>query len=83
MWSTPGLFWFLAGGASPLIAGVVLAARDGGQAQVRDLLRRLVRVRGIALRGWIALLGFWLAFDLLLGQTAIVLGVTDKPFSIN
>lgn len=83
VWSAPGLFCFLAGGASPLIAGVVLAARDGGQAQVRDLLRRLVRVRGIALRGWIALLGFWLAFDLLLGQAAIVLGVTDQPFSIN
>jgi uncharacterized RDD family membrane protein YckC len=42
VWELPGLVWFLLGGASPLLAGILLASADGGRQRVKDLFRRLV-----------------------------------------
>lgn len=82
VWSPPSLYFFLAGGASPLIAGLIMAVRDGGVAQLKDMFERLIRVRSLPLRWWLVLLCFWLVFDLLMGGTAVLLGVTDRPFAV-
>jgi len=83
VWSFPNILLFLAGGASPLIAGLLLAMRDGGRAQLIDLWRRLVDVRRISLRWWVVLFLFWPLFDLLMGGAALLIGVTEKPFEID
>lgn len=50
VWSFPNLLLFLTGGACPLFAGLLLAARTGGQAALRDLGRRLIDVRPASAR---------------------------------
>lgn len=54
----PNLLWFLAGGANPLIAGIVLAALTGGKAQLLDPARRLVDWRRIPGKWWL-LIALW------------------------
>lgn len=82
VWSFPNLLYFLVGGASPLLAALVLAGRDGGRARLRDLGWRLVDVRRIN-RRWLAIiLLFWPAFDLIMAAAALLLGVTDRPLGI-
>lgn len=79
VWELPGLAWFLAGGASPLLAGILLAAIDGGRARVRDLFVRLVDWRRIAARWWLFIVFFWLLFDLAMAGVALLLGVSEAP----
>lgn len=83
VWAFPGLFWFLLGGASPLIAGLGLAALTGGRAQLRDLVRRLIDWRRISGWWWLLILLFWLGFDLVMAGTAVLLGITDTPLDVN
>lgn len=79
VWSFPKVLFFLLGGASPLIAGVGMAYVTGGRERVRDLWHRIVDVGRIAPKWWAIVLGFWLAFDLLMAGAAVLLGVTDSP----
>lgn len=83
VWSYPGLLWFLIGGASPLIAGLGLAALSGGKAQLLDLARRLTDWRRIPVGCWLLILLFWLGFDLVMAGLAVLLGVTDTPLAVN
>jgi len=83
VWAFPGILWFLVGGASPLIAGLGLAALTGGKAQLLDLARRLIDWRRIPGRWWLMILLFWLGFDLAMAGVAILLGVTDTPLAAN
>jgi len=83
VWAMPNLLWFLIGGASPLLAGLGLAALTGGKAQVFDLLRRLVDWRRIPLRWWLVILLFWLGFDLAMAGIAIWLGITASPLDVD
>ncbi|MFC7044537.1 CPBP family intramembrane glutamic endopeptidase [Halobacteriaceae archaeon GCM10025711] len=82
IWTVPTVLFFLAGGASPLVAAVVLGYLTGGRERLYDLWRRVVDVRRISARWWGVLLGFWLAFDLLLAGAAVALGVTDAPIHV-
>lgn len=81
VWEFPGLLWFLIGGASPLLAGIFLAAVDGGSRQVIEILHRLVDWRRIGVQSWIFLLSFWLLFDLAMAGLAILLNVTQSPLN--
>lgn len=82
VWSFPKVLLFLAGGASPLVAAVVLSLRTGGRDQLRDLWRRLVDVRRIPLAWLLGILLFWPAFDLLMAGAAQILGVSAHPLDI-
>lgn len=53
IWAFPGILWFLIGGASPVVAGIGLAAITGGETQLRELGRRLVDRRRIAGKWWL------------------------------
>jgi membrane protease YdiL (CAAX protease family) len=75
--------WFLIGGASPLLAGLGLAALTGGKAQALDLARRLVDWRRIPGRWWLVILLFWLGLDLAMAGMALWLGITDSPLDVN
>ncbi len=79
VWSGWNLVLFLVGGASPLLAGVLLAALTGGRARVADLGRRLIDFRRIPVRWWLVLLTFWLALDLVMALAAVAFGVTSTP----
>jgi membrane protease YdiL (CAAX protease family) len=79
VWELPNLFWFLLGGASPLLAGILLATADRGRPGVRDLFRRLVDWRRIPGRWWLFIAVFWLAFDLAMAGIALLAGVSDSP----
>ena len=83
VWAFPNLLWFLIGGASPLLAGLGLAALTGGKAQALDLARRLVDWRRIPGRWWLVILLFWLGLDLAMAGMAIWLGITDSPLDVN
>ena len=83
VWTWPKLPFFLAGGASPLLAAIILAACSGGWSQLRDLGWRLVDFRRISATWWLAILSFWLLFDLLLGAVAVGIGVSERPFAID
>lgn len=83
VWAFPNLLWFLIGGASPLLAGLGLAALTGGKAQVLDLARRLVDWRRISVRWWLVVLLFWLCLDLAMAGMALWLGITDSPLDVN
>lgn len=83
VWAWPKLPFFLLGGASPLLAALFLAARAGGRQQVLDLGRRLVDVRRIGPAWWLVILFFWLLFDLLMGGIALLLGISDQPFTVD
>lgn len=83
VWTFPGILWFLIGGASPLIAGLGLAALTGGKAQLLDLARRLVAWRRIPGKWWLLILLFWLGFDLAMASMAMLLGVTNAPLAVN
>lgn len=83
VWELPSLFWFLLGGASPLVAAVVLAASAGGREALRDLWHRLTDWRRIPLPWLCFILVFWLCFDLAMAQAAVWLGVTASPLDVN
>jgi membrane protease YdiL (CAAX protease family) len=82
VWEGTNLLFFLLGSASPLVAAVTMGWLTGGPERVRDLGHRLVDFRRIGARWWLVILLFWPAFDLVVSGAAIVLGVTDRPFSI-
>lgn len=82
VWSFPNVVLFLVGGASPLLAGVTLAALTGGVERLREIWRRLVDVRRIGLGWWAIILLFWPAFDILMAGVALTLGVVDRPLHI-
>lgn len=82
VWSFPKVLFFLVGGASPLVAGVTLAAITGGKERIRELWWRLVDIRRIDLRWLAIILVFWPLFDLLMACAALPLGVTDRPIDI-
>jgi membrane protease YdiL (CAAX protease family) len=82
VWSFPNVLFFLVGGASPLLAGVTLAALTGGKTRLRELGWQLADVHRIGF-GWLAIiLVFWPAFDLLMAGAAVALGVTDRPLDV-
>lgn len=81
VWQGRNLLLFLLGGASPLLAAVLLARRHAGRSAVTDLARRLVDVRRIGLRWWLVAVTFWLGVDLALGAAAVGLGITERPFT--
>lgn len=83
VWSFPKVLLFLAGGASPLIAGGVLAGLTGGRQRLRDIGSRLIDFRRIRMHWLAIILLFWLAFDLLMAGTAFVFGMTDCPLGID
>lgn len=79
VWAFPNLVWFLLGGASPVVAGVGLAAITGGKRALRDLGWRLVDWRRIPVIWWLGILFFWLMFDLVKAAAAVALGITESP----
>jgi len=79
VWEFPGILWFLVGGASPLLAGIPLAALDGGSRRIIEILRSLVDPRRVSVLSWVFLLSFWLFFDLAMAGIAMPLGVTRMP----
>lgn len=79
VWAGTNLVLFLVGGASPLLAAVLLAWLTDGVDRVRDLGHRLVDVWRIEPRWWLFVLAFWPAFNLVMAGIALVLGVTDRP----
>jgi hypothetical protein len=83
VWAFPNLLWFLIGGASPLLAGLGLAALTGGKAQALDLARRLVDWRRIPGRWWLVILLFWLGLDLAMAGMALWLDIVDSPLDVN
>jgi membrane protease YdiL (CAAX protease family) len=83
VWEFPNIVWFLIGGASPLIAGLSLAAATGGTAQLLDLFHRLVDWRRIPGMWWPLVVSFWLVFDVSMAGLAVLLGVTDSPLDVN
>lgn len=82
VWAGTNLFLFLVGGASPLLAAVVLAWLLGGARGMTDLIRRLVDVRLVSLRWWLGIVVFWPVFHLTMAGAAVVLGVTSQPFDL-
>jgi hypothetical protein len=83
VWEFPNILWFLIGGASPVIAGLSLAAAAGGKAQLLDLFHRLLDWRRIPGQYWLVIVSFWLGFDLAMAGLAVLLGVTDSPLDVN
>jgi len=82
VWSFPNVLLFLVGGASPLLAGVTLAAVEGGKAGLYELWWRLIDVWRISLRWWVVIFLFWPVFDVLVAGGAVVFGVVDRPLAI-
>jgi membrane protease YdiL (CAAX protease family) len=83
VWASPNLLCFLIGGASPLLAGLGLAALTGGKTQVLELMRRLVDWRRISVRWWLVILLFWLCLDLAMAGLALWLGFAESPLDVN
>jgi len=83
VWEFPSLFWFLLGGASPVVASVLLAGGSGGRDQLRDLFHRLIDWRRISVRWLLFVFLYWLVFDLCMAAAAVGLGVTDRPLDVN
>tara|TARA_R100000322_G_scaffold64515_2_gene40470 strand:- start:2856 stop:3695 length:840 start_codon:yes stop_codon:yes gene_type:complete len=83
VWGFPQVLWFLIGGASPVLAGLGLAALTGGKRQLLDLAQRLVDLRRIPGKWWLLILSFWLVFDLGMAGLAVLLGVTDSPLDVH
>lgn len=83
VWAFPNLIWFLIGGASPVVAGLGLAAANGGKEQLGDLWRRLTDWRRIPGRWWLIILFFWLAYDLAMAGLAVLLGVAGETLDTN
>ncbi len=83
VWAYPNIIWFLLGGASPVIAGLSLALLSGGKEQLLDLKHRLFDWRRISGSWWLAILVFWLCFDLLMAFFAIMFGITDSPLDVH
>jgi len=81
VWEPPSLFWFLAGGASPLLAGVLLTALDGGSSRLKDLFHRLVDWRRIPATWWFIIVFFWLLFDVAMAGVAFLIGISDLPIN--
>lgn len=82
VWSFPNVLLFLLGGASPLLAGVVLTGLADGREGLRDLRHRLLDFRRINLRWFAIILLFWPVFDVLMAGAASVLGISNRPLTI-
>lgn len=82
VWSFPNILFFLAGGASPLLAGVLLTWLADGHDGLRDLGRRMIDARRIPIRWLAVIVLFWPLFDLVMAGAARALGLTDRPLSI-
>ncbi len=82
VWSFPKVVFFLAGGASPLVAGVLLAALKGGRPRLADMGLRLIDIRRISVRWLAVILLFWLIFDVVMAGAALLIGITDHPLEI-
>ncbi len=82
VWSFPNVLLFLIGGASPLLAGVVLTGLADGREGLRDLWHRLIDIRRINLRWFAIILLFWPVFDVLMAGAASVLGISDRPLNL-
>jgi hypothetical protein len=83
VWAFPNILWFLLGGASPVIAGLGLAALTGDKARLRDLAWRLVDWRRIPAMWWLVIVLFWLGFDLAMAGLAVLLDITDSPLDVH
>lgn len=83
VWALPNLLWLLIGGASPLLAGLALAALTDGKAAVQDLFRRLIEFQRVPKKWWLPIILFWLVFDLAMAGLAVLLGVTKSPLNIH
>lgn len=83
VWEPPNVLWFLVGGSSPLLAGILLASLEGGRARLGDIFRRLVDWRRPPASSWLLILSFWLLFDLAMAGFAILLGVTNSPLDVH
>lgn len=70
----PGLLLYLLGVLGPLVAAAWIA-RGGGRAARRELLRRIVDPRGIAVRWWLALLAVALGPAVI---AAVGIGLTGR-----
>lgn len=82
VWSMPNLAFFLLGGASPLIAALLLVSIQNGMPGIRELFRRLVDWRRVSFRWWLVLLFFWLVFNLVMAVVALLLGISASPINI-
>lgn len=82
VWSFPNIAFFLVGGASPLLAPIILTALYGEREQLYDLWKRLTDFRRIGLLWWFVILAFWLVFNLVMSGVGVLLGVTDRPLDI-
>lgn len=82
VWAFPNVLFFLAGGASPLLAGLVMAYATEGCAGVVDLGRRLVAARRVPAGWWLVILGFWPLFDLGMAGVALLAGIVDQPVNV-
>jgi uncharacterized protein len=81
VWTFPNILWFLIGGASPLVAGLGLAAFTGGKAHILDLAKRLIDWRRIPSTWWLVILTYWLGFDLVMAGLAVLTGITNLPLN--
>ncbi len=82
VWSFPNVILLLVGGASPLLAGIVLAGLTDGRQRLRDIASRLIDIRRIRLRWLTVVMLFWPTFDLIMAGAALILGITDRPLGL-
>lgn len=79
VWTYPNVVLFLIGGASPLLAGLVLLWTNHGRAGFADLRRRLFEVDRISGRWWVIILLFYPVFNLGTAAVALVTGFNTEP----
>ncbi|RQG94053.1 CPBP family intramembrane glutamic endopeptidase [Natrarchaeobius chitinivorans] len=79
VWSVPNVVLFLVGGASPLLAGLLLLWMRQGRRGYRDLRRRLLERARIGLRWWLIALLFYPLFTLAMAAVAVAAGITSTP----
>lgn len=82
VWSVPNVGLFVAGGASPLLAALVLSWLQYGPAGLLDLGHRLIDRGRIGPRWWLLLLSFWPAFTLVVAGGALAVGITLTPLEL-
>lgn len=82
VWVGWNLAFFLVGGASPLLAALVMAWVTGGIERVYDLLHRTVDFGRIAPHWWIIIIVFWPLFDILMAGAAVALGISPRPIDV-
>lgn len=82
VWVGWNLVFFLVGGASPLLAALVMASLTGGIERVYDLLHRFLDFRQITPRWWLIIFAFWPLFDILMAGAAVGLGIAGRPIDV-